>query len=112
MTALNVIYRKKNFRIYGTGSKDDMYIVHNTDMPFEEYHTHIKNFNTCKYIINMCLSKTVPYHLSDYLLVSLIRLSTDKKYINDINKLLEQNKRKRGRKREKEEFIRGGFKTP
>ena len=94
--ALNTIYKKKNFKIYDAGRE---YIVHNTKLDFQNHHTHINNFHTCKYIIDLSIHKTVPYHLSDYLLISLIRLSNDKDYIEKINKLLIQNKKKRNNKR-------------
>lgn len=90
--ALNVIYKKKNFKIYSAGKE---YIVHNTKLDFGTHHTHINNFHTCKYIIDLCIHKTIPYHLSDYLLVSIIRLSNDKKYISEIETLLYRNKKKR-----------------
>ena len=91
-----VVYRKKNFKVYDVGKG---FIIHNSSLDFQNHHTHINNYNTCKYIINLSLHKTVPYHLSDYLLVSLIRLSNDKEYIENIERLLENNKKKRENKR-------------
>ena len=88
------IYRKKQYRIYS--SHKGAYIVHNSDLEFSEHHTHINNYNTAKFIIDLCIHKTIPHHLSDYLLVSILRLSNDRKYKMMIERKLEQNKSKKG----------------
>lgn len=88
--AMNVIYKKKNFKIYDAGNG---FIVHNSNLDFGDHYTHINNFDTCKYIIDLSIHKSIPKHLSDYLLESLIRLSNDKKYINKI-KLCMTSKKK------------------
>lgn len=82
---MNVIYRKKNYNIYRVGNG---FIVHNTDKPFKSGHTHISNYNAAKTIINFSYHKSIPNHLSKYLLQSIIRISTDEKYINRIQDLL------------------------
>lgn len=92
--AMNTVYKKKNFKVYSAGKE---FIVHNSKLNFSGHHTHINNFDTCKYIINLCIHKTVPRHLSDYLLVSIIKLSTDKEYIKSIESKLEENKYKKNR---------------
>lgn len=85
-----VIYKKKNFKIYDAGTN---YIIHNTKLNFKDHHTHVKNFHTCKFLIDMSIHESIPEkHLSDYLLVSLIRLSNNKYYINKLNCILEKNK--------------------
>jgi hypothetical protein len=83
------IYKKLNFKIYSNNKKG--YIIHNTRLNFDNHHTHINNYNTCKFIINLCIHKTVPDHLSDYLLVSILRLTDDQNYKNKIHKLLEKS---------------------
>ena len=80
------VYRKKNYNIYSCG---DEYIVHNMDMKFEDGHTHIKNFKTAKFIIDLAIHKSTPYHLNSYLLKSLIRISTDEDYKNKIQQLID-----------------------
>lgn len=101
--ALNTVYKMRNYKIYDAVNG---YIVHNTSLPFEGHHTHVNNFNTCKYLINMSLYKRVPKHLSDYLLVSLIRLSDSKSYTHKIEQLLNQNKAKKQQKGNKDEYNR------
>lgn len=77
------IYKRKHFSIY-SANKD--YIVHNTHKDFQQGHTHISNYHTAKYLIDMSLSKKVPYHASKYIYESLIRLAEDKNYIKEIKK--------------------------
>lgn len=92
--ALNTVYRKKKYKIYSAGNE---YIIHNSNLDFENHHTHISNFNTCVYIINLCIHKSVPKHLSDYLLISIIRLTDDNVYKKQIENKLEKNKYKKGK---------------
>lgn len=83
------IYTKKNFAII---DMDEGYIVINKDKEFKQGHTHITNFNTAKYLIDMVLYSRMPYHLPIYLLISLQRLSTDENYRDKIGELI-KNKR-------------------
>lgn len=76
----NIVYSKGQFRIYRT--YPDGYIVHNLSKNFNNGHTHINNYNTAKCILNLAMHKSLPKkHIGNYLLDSLIRLSTDKGYI-------------------------------
>jgi hypothetical protein len=93
MGSMITIYKKKNYKIYDAGHGS--YIVHNSLYDFHDHHTHINNYHTCIYIIDLCIHKTVPKHLSDYLLVSILRLSEDKNYNAKIRHKLDENKRKR-----------------
>lgn len=84
----NIIYSNKGYNIYRL--KPGAFIVHNTRKPFESGHTHINNYNTAKYVIDMSCNKLIPKkHLSRYLIQSIIRISDDKDYIDKIQKLLE-----------------------
>ena len=87
------IYSKKSFVIYRVR---DGYIVHNKEKPFKEGHTHITNINTAKYIINISINKKLPAHLTDYLMESLIRLSSDRDFAIKVENL--RKIRKKGRK--------------
>lgn len=83
---MNVIYTRKNYKIYKVNKGE--FIVHNTNKQFNQGHTHINNFNTAKYIISMSLNSLVPKKkLSNYLLESIQRISTDKSYIGKIENL-------------------------
>lgn len=93
MGAMNIIYHKRNYNIYSVDRKE--FIVHNVDLPFDKHHTHINKFTTAKYLINISLHKTVPKRLSDYLLISLIRLSDDSDYIDRLYMMLQENRSER-----------------
>lgn len=89
---MNMVYRRKNYAIYDAGSH---FIVHNMNLKFEGHHTHITRYNTCRYIIDLAFHKTVPKHLSDYLLVSLMKISDDADYIDKIERMLNNSNNKR-----------------
>ena len=81
----NQIYSNRHFKIYTTY---EGFIVHNARKPFKYGHTHIDKFSTAKYLTKLAYSRTVPKHLSAYLLVSLIRISDDKEYQDKLRKVL------------------------
>ena len=80
-----IVYRKHHYYIY---SDKKEFIVHNSKKPFHEGHTHINNFNTAKYLVSMSYASKVPYHASNYIYTSLIRISTDKDYIKKLKEKL------------------------
>lgn len=90
---LVTIYRKRHFNIYNAGN--NQFIVHNSKMEFSDGHTHIKRFSTAKFIIQLSLHKTIPKHLSNYLITSLIRINTDEDYINELQNMLKKDKNNR-----------------
>ena len=51
-------------------------------------HTHIKSKGFCHKLIDYVVDKKVPTRVSNYVLESCIRLSTDKNYIRKIDELL------------------------
>lgn len=88
----NEVYQKKNFSIIKIDRSG--YIVINKNKDFEEGHTHLKSFKTAKMIVDLALNKLIPNHLSQYLLISLIRISEDLEYINKLEILLNNKKNK------------------
>lgn len=65
------------------------YVVYNRDKDFDEGHSHIYGFNVAKTVIDNCIRKKMPKTRNLYLLSSHIRISTDDKYINMIEELIE-----------------------
>ena len=57
-------------------------------------HTHIKSKGFCKKLIDYVVDKKVPTRVSNYVLESCIRLSTDENYIRKITELLEVKRSK------------------
>lgn len=79
------IYKRKNYCIYSSHKQSHAYIVHNKNKEFSNGHTHISNYNTAKFIINMAINKTIPKtKVNDYILLSIIRVSEDKEYIKKL----------------------------
>ena len=82
----NIVYSQRQFNIYKMGNND--FIIHNTKKEFSEGHTHITNFKTAKYLINLAIHKSFPERtLSNRLIDSIIRISTDNAYINNLKLL-------------------------
>lgn len=82
---MNQIYKDDTFKIYKV---DDGYVLHNYRLK-EFRHTHIKNYKTCLYLIRLSKHKKSPHDLSKYLIISLIRINDDEKYLVRLNELLE-----------------------
>lgn len=85
------IYSKDKYNIY---LADNSYIVHNTRKEFEAGHTHINSLDTAKYIIDLAIHRSMPHHLSTYLLASLIRISNDGGYSSKVEELIQNKKHK------------------
>ena len=90
------VYKKKQFTIYSDLSGN--YIIHNTNKKFAEGHTHIRNYKTAKFIVDLTFHKSIPKKkLSTYLYDSIIRISNDNVYKNRIIKLRDSmNENRRG----------------
>lgn len=88
------VYSKGHFNIYASPSQD-AYIVHNTRKEFKDGHTHLYNFKTAKFIIDLCLHKRIPHDLCLYHLESLRRLSDDKEYTRKLEELIHSKKSKK-----------------
>lgn len=85
------IYQRKEYVIY---SVQNGFIIHNTRRKFENAHTHLKGFIMAKTLIDCAIKKKLPKTRNHYLLRSLIRISVDKKYINQIEELIEVRENK------------------
>lgn len=79
---MNIIYSKKHFNLYKVGRNS--FIIHNINKEFKYGHTHINNYNTAKWIINLAFHKTMPKRANKYILNSLIRVSKDNAYIRSL----------------------------
>ena len=88
---MNLAYKKKNFNIYNAGNG---YIIHNIKKEFSQGHTHINNFKTAKYLVDLSIHKSMPHHLHHYFLVSLKRLSDDDEYTKKLSELIEVKEKK------------------
>jgi hypothetical protein len=81
----NQIYSKKNYVVVSIGKS---FIVINTRKQFAKGHTHISSYSTCVRLIDWSINKKLPKRGSRYILISLIRLARDERYIEKLNSLL------------------------
>lgn len=84
-------YHKDNFIIFNA---DGGIVVYNTDKDFDKGHTHLKSFKAGRDAINFVLMQKIPSRASNYYLRSLVRLSTNSRYINKIEDLIKVRKQK------------------
>ncbi len=82
----NKIYEKKEYIIIKSGTG---YIVYNTNKKFEQGHTHLKSYNAAKTAIDLAIKNKIPRSYSMYFLESLIRISDNLEYMENIDKLIE-----------------------
>ena len=85
------IYQRKQYSIYKVKNG---HIIHNTNLPFEECHTHVRSFVMAKTIIDNCIRKKHPTTTNLYLLKSHARITDDEKYKKLIEELIEAKKSK------------------
>ena len=57
-------------------------------------HTHLKSKRFCKELIDYVVDEKIPKKVSNYILISCIRLSTNENYMQKISELLEARKSK------------------
>ncbi len=91
----NQVYSKSEYLIIQVSKG---FIIVNRRKKFLEGHTHIKTFNTAKYLIDLAIHNSMPYHLSPYLLTSLTRITENESYKQKILALI-TNKKNRGLRR-------------
>lgn len=85
------IYKKYDYKIYAASNGE--YIIHNSSLKGFQ-HTHVKNYKTCIFLIDLAHYKRIPRHLPPYLLTSLIRISEDEEYKKKIQELLDAKSNK------------------
>lgn len=90
------VYENKDFIILGEGGKQkDSFVLYNKHKVFKDGHTHIRNYGTAKWVMELYQQRKIPYKLKSlYLLQSLVRISADEEYSSKVQNLIEvrQNK--------------------
>lgn len=89
---MNRVYKKRHYNLYQFGNE---YIIHNTKKDFNVGHTHINNYKTAVFLIDLSLHKSIPRHICNYFLESLCRISDDKKYIQKLKLIIQQRENER-----------------
>lgn len=71
------VYKKYNYDLYSNGKE---FIIYNTKKEFKYGHTHVKSFKTGKFLIDLSIHETIPKHLPQYYIESLIRITESDDY--------------------------------
>ena len=66
-------------------SKEDKYIVYNQKKEFNQGHTPVRTLKQAQYMCDCVRKNKVPNNVNKYFIISLIRISTDRKYIEKLN---------------------------
>ena len=86
------VYKKAYFNVYSDYNGE--YIIHNTKKEFQNGHTHIREFGTAKYLVNLALHRSLPNRRLKYFIESLIRISNDADYRDKLKHLKPIERRK------------------
>lgn len=78
------IYQRKEYIIL---KASDGFIIYNTKKLFDDGHSHIRSFHKAKSIIDLAVRKKMPNRPIKWEVESLVRISSDDRYIEEINKL-------------------------
>lgn len=88
---MNQIYAKNEYVVFPVKNG---FIVYNTEKEFKSGHTHIRHFNSCIHLIQWAIQRKIPTRCSYYYLQSLIRVSDDLSYQQNIDALITVRKQK------------------
>ena len=81
------VFQRKEYSIYRCG---DGYIVHNVNKEFKHGHTHVSNFYKAKVLVIMAIKREIDDKLSKHDIESLMRITNDNRYRNQLRDLLER----------------------
>lgn len=80
-----VIYRRRNYIIIKNHKKS--YIVINRKKSFKNGHTHTRDFKYSKSLIDLSIRKKLPRKSNKKIIISLLRIADDEKYIKALQEI-------------------------
>ena len=83
------VYKDNTFTIFHT--KDGYLLQNHTLEGFA--HTHLRNYRTALKLIELSIKKKCPLDLPKYLVISLIRINSDEKYLEKVEQVLNMSKK-------------------
>lgn len=90
-----IVYKVENYAIQEVYSGQTKgYILFNTNLPFEEAHSHLNNFKAAKYLIQLMTKEKLPNDLDLYRLESICRVCDRNEYREKAKNLLKLKKGK------------------
>lgn len=84
---MHKVYERGKFIILEGTDPRIQYVVINKTKPFKNGHTHINNYKTALWIIQLSEHQSLPHDIPLYLLESLIRINSDEKYLQKLKDL-------------------------
>lgn len=88
---MNLKFSKNKYNVYQV---DDGYIIQNIDIKGFA-HTHVNNYKTCLWLIELSINKKCPYDIPRYLIISLIKINDDSKYLTKLYEILKKKSTKK-----------------
>lgn len=89
---MDLVYTKKNFKVFYSKEHKN-YIVYNMKKPFQEGHTHLQKYEQTQYAIDCVLKNKIPKKTNKYFLISLLRLTKDKKYMERLQRIIDDKEK-------------------
>lgn len=90
---MSTVYRKAEYNVYK--ERKGTYVIHNTKKKFSEGHTHTNGLKTSKYLIDLCIYKSIPNTKCKRFFISLTRITDDDKYKKKLIDVLENRCKKK-----------------
>lgn len=95
---MQLLFSRRHMNVYYC-NRNKNYIVYNTNKEWKNKngecgHTHVNTYQQALYLVDCAIHKKIPRRVNMYFLVSLIRLSTDTKYIEKIQKRIDNEPKK------------------
>ena len=87
------VYAKQEYIILYSEERDN-YTVYNTKKEWSEGHTHINSMKQAQYLIDCCSKNKMPEKVNKYFLVSLSRITNDKKFKDRLLRRIDNIKHK------------------
>lgn len=88
---MKLVYSKAEYDIY---KSDDGYVVVNNTMD-NFAHSHINNYRTAKWVVELSIKHKLPHNMPKYLIISLSRINNDPEYKRKIDELIKAKCRKK-----------------
>lgn len=82
------IFTRKYLAVYRREEKDE-FVVQNMRKPWDTGHTHIHSYKQAKYLVDCELNKKIPQNVNRYFIISLIRITKDTKYKEQLQRKLD-----------------------
>lgn len=102
---MELIFTKKNFKVFYSKEHNN-YVVYNMKKEWDNGHTHLQKYDQTLFAIDCVTKGKIPKKTNKYFLISLVRLSKDKRYIEKLQKIIDGEERKLSYRNTPKNFIK------